>query len=79
MQHQERANGIINQLGSEYAAWFGWSQGFGKYVALGEYILELTEENPGADEWLVTAGKAFRVWKARHGVTQVPPRSPNAE
>ena len=34
---------IVNELANEYAAWYGWTSGFGRYVALGEYILEETE------------------------------------
>jgi type IV secretory pathway VirB4 component len=44
-EHRGKVTSIVNQLGDEYGAWYGWTGGFGRYVALGEYILEETESD----------------------------------
>ena len=72
-QHQDRVNSIVNQLGAEYGAWFCWSSGFGRYVALGEYILEQTGENPHADKWLLDARESFLKWKKDCDIGTTPP------
>jgi hypothetical protein len=46
---------IANKLGEEYGDWYGWTSGFGRYVALGEYILEETGSDLPHDEWLMVA------------------------
>ena len=78
-QHYERANAIANELGAEYGAWFGWSSGFGRYVALGEYILEQTEANPTADKWLLDARESFLKWKQDHHIDTKPPHNLKAD
>ena len=46
-QHDQKMDAILNEMRDEQMAWFGWTDGMGKYVALGEYILELTDQtNP---------------------------------
>jgi hypothetical protein len=73
-QHSQRMNALLNQMEEEQAAWFGWTFGIGKYVALGEYILELTESDQPHDSWLMDARKSFLKWKEVHRVdTATPP------
>jgi hypothetical protein len=64
---------IANELAAEYGAWYGWTSGIGRYVALGEYILEETESDQPHDEWLMVAREAFLKWKEVHGITMTPP------
>lgn len=63
-QHREKVTSIVNQLGVEYGAWYGWPNNFGRYVALGEYILEETESDKPHDKWLMDARESFLKWKA---------------
>jgi hypothetical protein len=72
-QHEQRAMAIVNQLGAEYGAWFGWTSPIGRYVALGEYILEETESDQTHDEWLMDARKSFLKWKKDHNIETAPP------
>jgi hypothetical protein len=78
-QHSDRAMEIINQLGEEYAAWFGWTSGLGRNVALCEYILEITESDHLHDEWLMTAREAFLKWKHDHCIDTTPPPNLRAQ
>ena len=72
-QHRERVTSIVNQLGEEYEAWYGWTSGFGRYLALGEYILEETASDQPHDEWLMDARKSFLKWKEIHHIETTPP------
>src|ERR1039458_9132541 len=47
-EHQHRTMLINNSLGEEYRNWYGWPEhtNYGRYVALGEYIVELCENEP---------------------------------
>jgi hypothetical protein len=72
-QHRERVTSIVNQLGEEYAAWYGWTGRFGRYVALGEYILEETESDLTHDKWLMDARESFLKWKKVHHIDTAPP------
>jgi len=72
-QHRARVTAIINQLGVEYGAWYGWTGGFGRYIALGEYILEETESDQPHDEWLMDARESFLTWKKDHHIETAPP------
>ena len=58
----------------EYRDWFGYPDhgGFGRYVALGEYIVELCEIEPH-DEWFDAAKDAYLKWKEVHHFTTTPP------
>jgi hypothetical protein len=44
-QHTKKITAIVKRLADEYGDWYGWTGGFGRYVALGEYILEETESD----------------------------------
>ena len=68
-QHRERVTSIVNQLAEEYAAWYGRTEGFGRYVALGEYILEETESAQSHDKWLMDARESFLKWKQDHHIS----------
>lgn len=72
-QHLEKVTSIVNELAAEYGAWYGWSSGFGRYVALGEYILEETESDQLHDKWLMDARKSFLKWKQDHNIGTAPP------
>lgn len=72
-QHEAKAMMIANELATEYGAWYGWTTGIGRYVALGEYILEETESDQPHDEGLMAAREAFLKWKKTHGITMTPP------
>lgn len=72
-EHRYRAMAIVNKLGGEYGDWYGWTSGFGRYVALGEYILEETESDQQHDEWLMVAREAFLKWKSDHRIETAPP------
>jgi hypothetical protein len=72
-EHRQRMTAIVNQLGDEYAAWYGWTSGFGRYVALGEYILEETESAAHHDKWLMEARESFLKWKKDNHIETAPP------
>jgi hypothetical protein len=72
-QHADRVTKLANELAAEYGTWNGWTTGIGRYVALGEYILEETESDQPHDEWLMVAREAFLKWKKVHGITMTPP------
>ena len=76
-EHRQRAQQIVNQLGAEYAAWYGMT-GFGRYVALGEYILEETDSDQPHDKWLMDARESFLKWKKDHRIETPPPANRNA-
>lgn len=69
-EHQHRTMLINNSLGEEYGAWFG--QPVGRYLALGEYIVELCENDPH-DEWFDAAKEAYLKWKKAHGYGDLGP------
>ena len=71
-QHREKVTSIVNHLGDEYAAWYGRTDGFGRYVALGEYILEETESDQPHDKWLMDARESFLKWKKDHHIETAP-------
>jgi len=73
-EHRYRAMLINNSLGEEYGDWFGWPkhQPIGRYVALGEYVVELCEIEPH-DEWFDAAKDAYLKWKEALHVTTTPP------
>jgi hypothetical protein len=77
--HREKVTAIVNALGDEYAAWYGWTTGFGRYVALGEYILEETEGDKSHDQWLMDARASFLKWKKDHHIETTPPANLRAE
>ena len=72
-EHWQRLNQINNELGDEYRKWYGWPEGttYGRYVALGEYIVELCENEPH-DEWFDAAKDAYLKWKKGHGYDNTP-------
>lgn len=72
-QHQQKVTSIANQLADEYGAWYGWTSGFGRYVALGEYVLEETESDMSHDQWLMDARESFLKWKKVHHIETTPP------
>jgi hypothetical protein len=72
-EHENRAMAIASKLGEEYGDWYGWTSGFGRYVALGEYILEETGSDLPHDEWLMVAREAFLKWKKDHNISTAPP------
>ena len=78
-KHREKQTSIVNQLGDEYGTWYGWTCGFGRYVALGEYILEETESDQPHDDWLMDARKSFLKWKKDHNIKTDPPTNRRAE
>jgi hypothetical protein len=65
-EHEEKVASIVNQLADEYAAWYG-RPGFGRYMALGEYILEQTESGEPHDPWLIDARESFIKSKKAQG------------
>jgi len=73
-QHAQRTTAIVNQLADEYANWFGRTEGVGRYVALGEYILEETESDQPHDKWLMEARESFLKWKKEHHI-EIAPRT----
>jgi hypothetical protein len=73
-QHTQKVTAIANQLAEEYANWYGRTEGFGRYVALGEYILEETESDQHHDKWLVEARESFLRWKKDQHVETGPSR-----
>jgi hypothetical protein len=75
-EHLHRAMLIINQLGEEYAAWYGSPRGFGRNVALGEYILDITADGQNADEWYFSARMAYLEWNKKHNILTDPPLNP---
>jgi hypothetical protein len=74
-EHRHRLMLINNNIGEEYREWYGWPEGsnYGRYLALGEYIVELCEE-PSHDEWFDAAKEAYLKWKKERGYTNTPPR-----
>ena len=77
--HLEKVTAIVNELANEYAAWYGWILGSGRYVALGEYILEETEGDTVHDQWLMDARESFLKWKKDHHIETSPPANRKAE
>jgi hypothetical protein len=71
-EHRHRAQLIVNQLGEEYAAWYGQPD-LGRYVALGEYILEETDSDRPHDKWLMDARESFLKWKKAQHIETAPP------
>ena len=78
-EHQHRTMLINNSLGEEYRNWYGWPEhtNYGRYVALGEYIVELCENEPH-DEWFDAAKEAYLKWKKARGYDNTPPPSNKA-
>jgi hypothetical protein len=70
--HQHRAIKIANQLADEYGSWNGWTQGFGRNVALGEYIVEQTESGL-YEPWMIEAKNAYLKWRKDHPEVQTTP------
>ena len=77
-QHDQKMDAILNEMRDEQMAWFGWTDGMGKYVALGEYILELTGSDQPHDSWLVDARKSYLDWKKVHNISLTPPTNRKA-
>jgi hypothetical protein len=77
-QHDQKMDAILNEMRDEQMAWFGWTDGMGKYVALGEYILELTESDQPHDSWLMDARKSYLDWKKVHNISLTPPTNRKA-
>jgi hypothetical protein len=75
-EHRHRAMLINNSLADEYRDWFGFPEhgGFGRYIALGEYIVELCEIEPH-DEWFDAAKDAYLKWREVNHITTTPPQS----
>lgn len=65
-EHEDRVASIVNQLADEYADWYE-RPGFGRYMALGEYILEQTESGGPHDSWLMDARESFLKAKKTQG------------
>jgi hypothetical protein len=78
IQHDQKMDAILDQMTDEQMAWFGWTGGMGKYVALGEYILELTESDQPHDSWLMDARESFLDWKKVHNISLTPPTNRKA-
>jgi hypothetical protein len=74
----EEDRAIVNQLADEYGDWYGRTGGFGRYVALGEYILEETESDLPHDKWLMDARESFLKWKKDHHIETAPPTNRRA-
>ena len=74
--HQHKTMLINNELGEEYRRYYGWPEEhpFGRYPALGEYIVELCEVE-GHDNWFDAAKDAYLKWKKERGYTNTPPPS----
>jgi len=72
-QHDEKMDGLLGQMRDEQMAWFGWTDGMGIYVALGEYVLELTDSDQPHDSWLMDARKSYLEWKKVHHISLEPP------
>jgi hypothetical protein len=77
-QHSERMWALLSQMREEQMAWFGWTDGMGTYVALGEYILELTDSDTPHDSWLMDVRKSFLEWKKDHDIQLTPPANRKA-
>ena len=75
-EHQHRTMLINNSLGDEYRNWYGWPKHttYSRYLALGEYIVELCEIEPH-DEWFDVAKDAYLKWKKARGYDNTPPPS----
>lgn len=67
-EHQLELIRINNELGAEYGRWFGFPihSPVGRYLALGEYLVELCKFEPH-DEWFDSAKAAYLKWKEEHG------------
>jgi hypothetical protein len=74
-QHRDRAKEIGFLLGEEYASWHGLRT-FSTAIALGEYILDLTEDDH--DTWLLEARESFLKWKKDHSIETAYPTNPRA-
>jgi len=77
-QHAERMWALLSQMRDEQMAWFGWTDGMGRYVALGEYVVELTDSDEPHDSWLMDARKSFLEWKKDHDIRLTPPANRKA-
>ncbi len=71
-EHQHRAIKIANQLADEYGSWHGWTMGFGRNVALGEYIVEQVDSGL-YEPWMVEAKTAYLKWRKEHPEVQTTP------
>lgn len=63
--HEKRSREIIQQLRDEMNAWLGWG-GMSEPQAIGEYLVELTNQDIPLDPWLKEARKAYDAWKVKH-------------
>lgn len=63
--HLQRTIKIANRLADEYGNWNGWTTGFGRNVALGEYIVEQTESGL-YEPWMIDAKNAYLKWRKEH-------------
>ncbi len=78
-QHRERMWALLSQMRKEQMVWSGWTEGMGIYVALGEYILELTDSDKPHDSWLMEARQSFLEWKKdNEDVHSTPPANRKA-
>lgn len=77
-QHRNKVTEIVNQLADEYGHWYGWAEGFSRYVALGEYILEETEADLPHEKWLMDARESFLGWKKAQHIETAPPANRRA-
>lgn len=77
-QHRQKITAIANQLGEEYGQWYGWTVPIGRYMALGEYILEETESDQPHDKWLMEARESFLKWKKDYHPDTAPPANRRA-
>lgn len=77
-QHWHTVTSTVDLLADEYSDWFGRpvDRGLGQSVALGEYILELTDSNIPHDKWLMDARESFLKWKKEQNITTAPPANP---
>ncbi len=77
-EHLNRVTLIANQLADEYADWYGWTTGFGRNVALGEYIVEQVKFGL-YEPWMMEAKDAYLKWREDHpDVTTTPPANRKA-
>jgi len=77
-QHRNSVTVIVNQLAGEHGNWYGWTEGFGRYAALGEYILEVTEPGLPHDKWLMDARESFLKWQKDQDIETTPPANRRA-
>jgi hypothetical protein len=71
-EHHDRAIAIVNELAEEYGRWHGWTVGFGRNVALGEYIVEQVDTGL-YEPWMVEAKTAYLKWRKEHPEVQTTP------